>query len=70
MGEKLNYKNQDCLEFLSSLDDNTVDLVCTDPPYYRVVNDKWDNQWFTIDEYYEWCEKWINELGRVAKWNL
>ena len=69
MGEKLNYKNQDCLEFLSSLDDNTVDLVCTDPPYYRVVNDKWDNQWFTIDEYYEWCEKWINELGRVAKWN-
>ena len=69
MGEKLNYKNQDCLEFLSSLDDNTVDLVCTDPPYYRVVNDKWDNQWFTIDEYYEWCEKCINELGRVAKWN-
>ena len=65
----MNYKNQDCLEFLSSLDDNTVDLVCTDPPYYRVVNDKWDNQWFTIDEYYEWCEKWINELGRVAKWN-
>ncbi len=63
------YKNQDCLEFLSSLDDNTVDLVCTDPPYYRVVNDTWDNQWFTIDEYYEWCEKWINELGRVAKWN-
>jgi len=69
MGEELRYKNQDCLEFLSSIDDNTVDLVCTDPPYYRVVNDKWDNQWFTIDEYYEWCEKWINELGRVAKWN-
>ena len=69
MGEKLNYKNQDCLEFLSSLDDDVIDLICTDPPYYRVVNDKWDNQWFTIDEYYEWCEKWINELGRVAKWN-
>ncbi len=69
MGEKLTYKNQDCLEFLSTLDDNTVDLVCTDPPYYRVVNDTWDNQWFTIDEYYNWCEQWINELGRVAKWN-
>ena len=69
MGEKLNYKNQDCLEFLSSLDDDVIDLICTDPPYYRVVNDEWDNQWFTIDEYYEWCEKWINELGRGAKWN-
>ena len=65
----MNYKNQDCLEFLSSLDDDVIDLICTDPPYYRVVNDKWDNQWFTIDEYYEWCEKWITELGRVAKWN-
>jgi len=69
VGEKLKYKNQDCLEFLSSLDDNTVDLICTDPPYYRVVNDEWDNQWFTIDEYYKWCEQWITELGRVAKWN-
>ena len=47
------YKNQDCLEFLKSLDDNVVDLICTDPPYYRVVNDEWDNQWFTIDEYYD-----------------
>ena len=40
------YKNQDCIEFLKSLDDNVVDLICTDPPYYRVVNDEWDNQWF------------------------
>ena len=51
MGEELIYKNQDCLEFLSTLDNNVVDLICTDPPYYRVVNDKWDNQWFTVDEY-------------------
>ena len=69
MGEELIYKNQDCLEFLSTLDNNVVDLICTDPPYYRVVNDKWDNQWFTVDEYYKWCEQWISELGRVAKWN-
>ena len=62
------YENKDCIEFLKSLDDKTVDLICTDPPYYRVVNDKWDNQWFTIDEYYSWCEQWITELGRVAKW--
>lgn len=65
----MNYKNQDCIEYLKSLDDRSVDLICTDPPYYRVVNDEWDNQWFTIDKYYEWCEQWIVELGRVAKWN-
>ena len=66
---EIDYKNQDCLEFLSSLDDNTVDLLIEDPPYYRVVKDKWDNQWFTVEEYYEWCKQWIYELGRVAKWN-
>lgn len=69
MGKKIIYKNSDSLDFLKTLADRSVDLICTDPPYYRVVNDKWDNQWFTSDKYYEWCEEWINELGRVAKWN-
>ena len=65
----MNYKNQDCLDFLKTIEDNSIDLICTDPPYYRVVNDGWDNQWFTVDEYYKWCEEWIKELGRVAKWS-
>jgi len=68
MGKELIYKNQDCIEFIKSLESRSIDLICTDPPYYRVVNDEWDNQWFTIDQYYEWCEQWITELGRVAKW--
>ena len=59
------YKNQDCLEFLRSLDDNVVDLICTDPPYYRVVNDEWDNQWFTIDE----CNKYIRDYN-IEKKNI
>lgn len=65
----MNYKNQDCIEYLRSLDDRAVDLILTDPPYFRVVKDQWDNQWFTSDEYYAWCEQWIAELGRVAKWS-
>ncbi len=65
----MNYQNKDCLSFLNDLDDRSIDLIAIDPPYYRVVNDKWDNQWFTIDEYYSWCEKWIKELGRVSKWS-
>mgnify|MGYP001283114347 CR=1 FL=1 len=27
-------ENKDCLEFLSELDTESVDLVLTDPPYY------------------------------------
>jgi len=41
MGEELIYKNQDCIEFLKSLESRSVDLICTDPPYYRVVNDEY-----------------------------
>ena len=62
-------ENKDCIEFLKTLPDKSIDLICIDPPYYRVVSDKWDNQWHTSDEYYAWCEKWIKELGRVAKLN-
>lgn len=65
----MDYKNQDCIEYLKSLDNRVVDLILTDPPYFRVVKDEWDNQWFTSDDYYAWCEQWIDELGRVAKWS-
>ena len=64
-----NYQNKDCLEFLPTLKDRTVDLIILDPPYYRVVKEEWDNQWKTIDEYYAWCERWIADLGRLAKYN-
>ena len=69
MEAKLKYENANCLDFLKALPDKSIDLITTDPPYYRVVNDDWDNQWFTVDEYYNWCEQWIAELGRVAKWS-
>lgn len=29
----MNYKNQDCLEYLKNLDDKSVNLCLTDPPY-------------------------------------
>lgn len=63
----MNYQNKDCLSFLRELDSKSVDAILIDPPYYRVVKDDWDNQWFTIEDYYEWCQGWISEAGRVAK---
>jgi len=26
--------NEDCLKYIKTLDDNSVDLVLTDPPYF------------------------------------
>ena len=34
--------NSDCIEYIKTLDDNSIDLVLTDPPYFI---DKLDNKW-------------------------
>jgi adenine-specific DNA-methyltransferase len=59
--------NKDCVEFLKQLGDETIDSCITDPPYWGVVDDEWDNQWKNINEYKDWCESWIREISRVTK---
>lgn len=61
--------NEDVLTYLKRLPDRSVDLFILDPPYYKVVNDEWDNQWFTLEEYIEWCKSWLSEVERTAKWS-
>lgn len=43
--------NADCLEFIRSLPENSVDLIVTDPPYFKVKPEGWDNQWKGDDDY-------------------
>ena len=63
----MRYENKDCLEFLKSLDDESVDLVIVDPPYFEIIKDDWDNQWKTEQEYLDWCMEWTTECFRVLK---
>ena len=72
--------NQDCIEGAREhLEDNSVDLIITDPPY-GIQGDKLDkhynrNESFVIDgyvevpqeEYAEFSKKWILEAERVLK---
>lgn len=37
----------DCLDVMPTLADNSVDLIATDRPYYRVKGEAWDRQWKT-----------------------
>lgn len=62
---------QDCLEYLSSLPDESVDMVLTDPPYFIGFDGGkgWDKQWKSEQEYLDWCEKWTHECVRVLKDN-
>lgn len=57
----------DILTTLPRIPDNTVDLTILDPPYWKVVGEKWDYQWRTLSDYIDWCRIWIHQLGRICK---
>lgn len=57
----------DSLDKLKTIKDETVDLVMADPPYFRVINQKWDYVWKTDDQYLEWTKKWIYQIIRVLR---
>ena len=59
--------NGDCIKEMQSLDDDSIDLVVADPPYWKVVGEKWDYQWKTEKDYIEWSLKWIKEVARVLR---
>ena len=67
MLENATLKHEDCVTFLKSLPDNSVDMVAADPPYCSVIKDKWDNQWNNEEEYLDWCREWTEECFRVLK---
>lgn len=60
-------KNQDCITYLQSLPDESINSIIIDPPYMGVVKEEWDNQWANIDEYVQWCNQWIEQSHRVLK---
>lgn len=57
----------DCIEGLSTIKTGSVDLVIADPPYWKVIGEKWDYQWRTEQDYVEWSIKWISEVSRVLR---
>ena len=63
----LSVRNVDVLEGLKSIEDKSQYLIIADPPYYKAINEKWDKQWKTEQEYLDWCKLWFAECVRVLK---
>lgn len=57
----------DVLEGLKQIETASQDLIIADPPYYKAINEKWDKQWKTEQEYLYWCKLWFDECVRVLK---
>lgn len=61
--------NGDCLEKMAAIPSNSVDLILTDPPYYKVKEDDWDRQWEKASEFIAWLDKVASEWERILKPN-
>lgn len=61
--------NADSLLYVATLADNSVDLIITDPPYFRVKPNSWDNQWRGDEDYLAWLDSYLAEFWRVLKPN-
>ncbi len=55
----------DCLDRMKEIPDGSVDLILTDPPYVRMVNQKWDNM--SDLEAQEFYKKVFDELQRILR---
>ena len=66
----------DCLDWLPTVPDKSIDLVVVDPPY-NIGKDHWDNIGFTAkgyqpkpfggEDYHTWMARVLVELARVLK---
>ena len=59
----------DCLEVMRGMPDNSVDLVLTDPPYFKVKGEAWDNQWDTAEGFLAWLDTVLEQFYRLLKPN-
>lgn len=61
---------RDVLDGLKMIPNDSVDLIISDPPYFGVVKEKWDNQWKKdYDSFRNWIEKTIVEFDRILTVN-
>jgi DNA modification methylase len=57
----------DCFELIKTLEDNSVDLVITSPPYADIVNYGKNISIKKSNEYVDWILPLFNEIHRVLK---
>ena len=61
--------NGDCLKVMADMADNSCDAIVTDPPYYGIKSENWDNQWANANDYLAWLEDVTLQWRRILKPN-
>jgi adenine-specific DNA-methyltransferase len=65
----INLHHIDCMEFMRTMPDNSVDAIVTDPPYFGVKDDDWDNQWKSAAHFIEWIGELSEQWQRILRPN-
>ena len=59
--------NGECVEVMSKLPENSIDLIITSPPYsVNIAYDVYDDN-TTLDEYLDFSKKWLESAFRLLK---
>lgn len=61
--------HDDARKAMATLEDNSIDLIVADPPYYRVKNLPWDRQWDNPAAFVAWLDGMAQEWQRILKPN-
>ena len=61
----VNLMKGDCLELMKTIPDASVDTILTDPPYVKMVSEKWDNISDEEANYFYGCV--FSEINRVLR---
>lgn len=68
--DKIQLFNEDCFDTFKRIEDNSVDLVLTDPPYgmsFQSGRRKEKHEKILNDDNLEWLPEWCKEIKRVSK---
>jgi len=57
----------DCLDVMTELEAESVDVLLTDPPYFNVKDDDWDRQWAQRDEFLTWLGSALDAVAPLLK---
>ena len=59
----------DALTVMAGMPDSSVDLIATDPPYFKVKGEWWDRQWDNPAAFIEWMGRLCEQWARILKPN-
>lgn len=74
---KIKLYKEDCLDTMKNMEDETIQLIVTSPPYYNLKNyQDGFSKWGSYQEYIDDNKKWFDEFYRILRpggyiaWNI